>query len=200
MVVLVGWRFVNKKLIGTYIVITVLVIAAAESTFGVYDRIIALLNRDPTLTERTGLWDALLKVKINPVLGTGFESFWLGERREKIWDELRWHATEAHNGYLETYLNLGVVGLFLLIGLLFATFWKTRRDLLTNFEWGRFRLGFLLAAVVYNWTESGFRGLHPVWFVFYLIALDYPQHKFSSIEQPAEALLDEEDAELVYER
>jgi exopolysaccharide production protein ExoQ len=192
-VLLLGRRFVNKRLIGTYIVVTVLAIAAAESTFGVYNHVLAFLNRDPTLTERTVLWDTLLKVKINPVLGTGFESFWLGERRQKIWNDLAWHASEAHNGYLETYLDLGVVGLLLLIGLLIATFWKARRELLTNFEWGRFRLGFLVAVIIYNWTESAFKSLHPVWFVFYVIALDYPGLHFAPPQHSLEDIRLEEE-------
>jgi exopolysaccharide production protein ExoQ len=197
-VVLVGRRFVNKRLIGTYIVITVLAIAAAESTFGVYDRVLVFLNRDPTLTERTTLWEGLLKVKINPVLGTGFESFWLGERREKIWEEQHWHASEAHNGYLETYLNLGLVGLFLLIGLLFATFFKTRRELLRNLEWGRFRLGFLVAVIFYNWTEAAFKSLHPVWFVFFIIALDYPRQQRAAVEPSFEGMGLQKNGELAY--
>ena len=193
-VALVGQRFVNKRRIGTYLVITVLAAAAAESTFGIYDRVLVFLNRDPTLTERTVLWDALLKVKINPVLGTGFESFWLGERRQRLWNEQGWQPSEAHNGYLETYLNLGVVGLMLLIGLLFATFWKTRREFLRNLEWGRFRLGFFVAILAYNWTESAFKSLHPVYFVFYIIALDYQWPRLARIEQgPEEIRLEDEE-------
>jgi exopolysaccharide production protein ExoQ len=199
-VALLGLRFVNNRLIGTYVIIAVLAIAAAESTFDIYGRVLEFLSRDATLTERTLLWDSLFKVKINPVLGTGFESFWLGERREKLWVEHPWMPNQAHNGYLETYLNLGLIGLFLLIGLLIATFWKTRRDLLTNFEWGRFRLGFFIAVIVYNWTEASFKALHPVWFVFFIIALDYPQYKITPVEQFRGAILEEEGAELVYER
>ena len=172
---LVGLRSVDKRRLGTYIVLTVLAVAVANSTFDIYDDVLKLLNRNPTLTERTFLWDALFKVEVNPVLGVGFESFWLGERQQKLWTEIGWHANEAHNGYLETYLNMGLVGLFLLIGLLFATFFKIRRNLLRNLEWGRFQFGFLIATVAYNWTESGFKTLHPVWFVFFLIAIDYPR-------------------------
>jgi len=197
-VVLVGRRFVNKRLIGTYIIITVLALAAAESMFGIYDRTLQLLHRDPTLTERTMLWDDILKVKINPVLGVGFESFWLGERRQKLWDETRWQPSEAHNGYLETYLNLGLLGLLLLLGLLFATFQKIRPQLLTNFEFSRFRLGFLVAIIVYNWTESAFKGLHPVWFVFYIIALDYPKSRFASPELSSENMHSASDGDLIY--
>jgi exopolysaccharide production protein ExoQ len=197
-VVLLGLRFVNRRLVGTYVVVAVLTITVAESTFGVFDYVLAFLNRDSTLTERTDLWHSLFKVKINPILGTGYESFWLGERREKLWIEHPWQPNEAHNGYLETYLTLGLIGLFLLLGLILATFWKARRDLLRDFEWGRFRLGFLVAAVAYNWTEAGFKGLHPVWFVFYIIAVDYQRPQFAENENlPQDAGL-EEDRELAY--
>ena len=77
---------------------------------------IQLLGKDPTLTDRTLLWAELLKVDINPLFGTGFESFWLGERFRSFTASHWWAPNEAHNGYLETYLNLGLVGLFLLIG------------------------------------------------------------------------------------
>jgi exopolysaccharide production protein ExoQ len=198
-VVLVGLRFVDKRIIGTYIVITVLAIAAANSAFGIYDYMLVFLHRDPTLTDRTLLWHDLLKMEINPVLGVGFESFWLGDRLKHLWVASRWAGiNEAHNGYLETYLNLGLVGLLLLIGLLIATFRKVRLELLRNFEFGRFRLGFFVAVMVYNWTEASFKALHPVWFVFYIIALDYPKLPFISARSSFEAAGLEENEELAY--
>jgi O-antigen ligase len=42
--------------------------------------IATLLKRDPTFTDRTLLWSYLLKMNTNPLLGTGYESFWLGPR------------------------------------------------------------------------------------------------------------------------
>ena len=111
----------------------------------------------------------------NPIVGTGFESFWLGDRLKQLAGIFFFIPNEAHNGYLETYLTLGLIGLFLLIGLFVATFWKIRLELFRNFEWGRYRLGFLAAVVLYNWTEAAFKTLSPIWFVFYLIAMDYPR-------------------------
>jgi exopolysaccharide production protein ExoQ len=186
-VALLGLRFVNKRFIGTYLVIGVLALVVADFAFGIYASAIQLLGKDPTLTDRTLVWSELLKVKINPLFGTGFESFWLGDRLQKLWGEHWWQPNQAHNGYLETYLNLGLVGLFLLLGLLIATFWKSRRELLMNFEFGRFRLGFLAAVAAYNWTEATFKALHPVWFVFYIIALDYPQSRLYWAVEEAES-------------
>jgi exopolysaccharide production protein ExoQ len=196
-VVILGLRFVNKRLIGTYLVIGVLAFVVAELAFGIYASAIQLLGKDPTLTDRTLLWSELLKVKINPLFGTGFESFWLGERFQKFAESRWWQPNEAHNGYLETYLNLGLVGLFLLVGLLIATFWKSRRELLRNFEFGRFRLGFLAAVVAYNWTEAAFKNISPLWCIFCLIALDYRQPEFDSFER-TETNRPEEYEKLVY--
>ena len=169
----------------------------AEMTFGIYATTIQMLGKDPTLTDRTLLWNDLLKVQINPLLGTGFESFWLGERLQILWAARWWHPTEAHNGYLETYINLGLIGLLLLIVLLIAAFWKGRRELLRNFEFGRFRLGFLAVVIAYNWTEATFKALSPVWFVFYLIALDYPRPQFRSATETGEPDEHEDEGSLV---
>ena len=94
-------------------------------------------------------------------------------------------------------MNLGLVGLFLLVGLLVATFWKSRREFLRNFEFGRFRLGFLAAVIVYNWTEASFKNISPLWCIFYLIALDYRQPEFDSFES-IEAMPPGESKDLVY--
>ena len=90
-----------------------------------------------------------------------------------------------------------MVGLILLIVLLIATFWKGRRELLTNFQFGRFRLGFLAAVVAYNWTEASFKNISAIWFVFYIIALDYRQPEFDSFER-TETIHPEEHEKLVY--
>jgi O-antigen ligase len=173
-IALLGLRFVNVRLIGTYLVATILICVIAEWAFGISAYLIKFLHKDPTLTDRTRLWDDVLKVKINPFLGTGFESFWLGDRMRLMGEKYWWTPNQAHNGYLETYLSLGLVGLGMLVAWLVATFRKIRLDLFRNFEFGRLRLGFFIAVVLYNWTEAAFKATAAVWFVFYIIALDHP--------------------------
>jgi exopolysaccharide production protein ExoQ len=196
-VLILGLRFVDKRFIGTYLIIGVLAWAVAESAFGIYGLAIEFLGKDPTLTDRTLLWSELLKVEINPIFGTGFESFWLGERFREFAASRWWAPTQAHNGYLETYLNLGLVGLFLLIALLIATFWKARWELFRNFQFGRFRLGFLLAVIAFNWTEAAFKNISAIWFVFYIIALDYRQPEFEFF-RTIQTFGKNEDERLVY--
>ena len=196
-VAVLGLRFVDKRLIGTYLVIGVLSLVIAEWAFGIYASTIQLLGKDATLTNRTLLWSELLKVDVNPLFGSGFESFWLGERFQKFADSYWWQPNQAHNGYLETYLNLGLLGLLLLMGVLIATFWKCRREVLTSFQFGRFRLGFLVAVIAYNWTEAAFKNISPIWFVFYIVALDYSPRQFAAAARSIAASSIDADEELV---
>jgi O-antigen ligase len=196
--VLVGRQWVNKKLILIYASVAVVTLGAAELLFGVFEYVVSLTGHETTIAGRAELWEDLLAFPNNRIFGTGFESFWLGDRLQAIWETHWWHPIQAHNGYLETYLNLGLVGLFLLVGLLISTFRKIRLELLTNFEWGRFRLGFFIAFICHNWTEASFRGLGLSWFMFYLIAMEYPNVQFASEKLSSEADETEEDRELAY--
>jgi len=187
--------FVNKRAIGVYLVIGVVILGVAQLAFDVFGQISALSGHTETLTGRGNLWQELLQFNTNPVLGVGFESFWLGDRLQKLWAAHWWHPNEAHNGYLETYLNLGIAGLVMLAGLLLATFKRASQALARGDEFAGFRLGFLLIVLVYNWTEAGFRGLDPVWFVFFIIAMSYPPPGPENAASRAEMICDPEGVE-----
>jgi exopolysaccharide production protein ExoQ len=197
-VVFVGIRSINKNFIGTYMLAALVLIGAAEMLFGISGEVSETLGRGSEMSGRMGLWTALLGLHTNPLVGTGFESFWLGEMINQLEGIFYFIPSEAHNGYLEIYLNLGLIGLFLVIGLLIATFWKIRLELSRNFEWGRYRLGFLAATVLYNWTEAAFNTSNPVGFVFYLIAIDYSRTHLATPQPPIGAARSEESREFAY--
>ena len=132
------------------------------------------------------MWPELLKSDINPILGTGYDSFWQGERLEVLWAKYPWRPNEAHNGYLETYLNLGLVGLVLLAGWIATIYRKCRLDLLREFEIGLFGLGILIMAILYNWTEAAFKTLSPVYFLCYVISVEYRRRQLVPVEQRSE--------------
>jgi len=170
-----GLRVVDKRRIAVYASAGIILFLVAQSLFDIYGGIVALSGREATIEGRGRLWGYLLQTNANPILGAGFESYWLGPQLQQIWSmpEFWWHPTQAHNGYLETYLNLGIIGLVLLVGLLMVTFGKCRRTLLVDFEWGRFSLTYLIALIAHNWTEAGFKGLSVGYFLFFVIAINY---------------------------
>jgi O-antigen ligase len=194
--VFVGLRLVKPQYMGPYLLAAAVTGVVAEGVFGIYSSFLKLLGKSPTLTDRTLVWHDLLQIQINPIIGTGFESFWMGDRLKLLWAKWWWHPNQAHNAYLETYLNLGLVGLFLLLGWFVATFQKARRDLVKGSDWGRFRMAFLLASIFYGWTEAAFKALDPVYFISFLIAMDYPRSEFANAAQPVETESTQTDMEL----
>ena len=135
--------------------------------------LVQAMGRDSTLTGRTELWSTLGRMIVDPLVGTGFESFWLGERVSRLWSVYWWHPRQAHNGYLEVLLNLGWFGLAS-IAVVFA--WGYRNitaDFRRNPEAARLRLAFLVVALVYNVTEAAFKMMHPVWIAL-LLAVAVP--------------------------
>jgi exopolysaccharide production protein ExoQ len=198
MVLFLGLRSTNKKFIGTYLLTAVVLIAAGELAFGLSGRLSEALGRGATMSGRTELWKHLLELHTNPIVGTGFESFWLGDRLKQLEGIFFFIPNEAHNGYLEIYLELGLLGLLLVIGLFIATFWKVRLELFRNFEWGRYHMGFLTAVIFYNWTEAAFGTYSPICFVFYLIAMKYPRPQFAPEQLSVRTGRSEESREFVY--
>jgi exopolysaccharide production protein ExoQ len=126
------------------------------------------LGRNSTLTGRTSIWNAVLAMHTNPLIGTGFESFWLGSRLQAVWNMSVKGIQEAHNGFIEIYLNLGWVGLLILAWLIVTGFRNAIIAFRSDPSEGRLRLGYLTAALIYSLTEAGFHMLNPIWFAFLL--------------------------------
>ena len=138
------------------------------------------LGRNATLTGRTAIWRAVLLQHSNPLFGTGFESFWIGSRLQNVWNLSVHGIQEAHNGYLELYLNLGWVGVCLL-GLLIVTgYRRSIRSFRRSRDEGRIRLAFLTAALIFSLTEAGFRMLSPIWLAFLLAITGPPSSEQSN--------------------
>ena len=75
---------------------------------------------------------------------------------------------EAHNGYLELYLNLGIVGVFLIIMFMIAGYRTICRKLVSCPHIASLAITLWLCTVVYNLTESAY-GASPLWFVLVMI-------------------------------
>jgi exopolysaccharide production protein ExoQ len=170
-----GLPFVSKKRIGTYLIVGMIAFAAADSVFGIYGTIVHGLGRNLTLTDRTYIWATVLKIDPNPVLGVGFESFWLGDRPDQVYSMIPHERGigEAHNGYLELYLDLGIVGVAILGILLFKTFRAINRNMPRRFEFARLRFALFISILVYNFTEAAFVSVHFIYAIFFLIAIEY---------------------------
>jgi O-antigen ligase len=132
--------------------------------------IITFLGREPNLTDRVPIWNELLKIHEDPILGVGYESFWLGERLIHMWQASGGAIIQSHNGYLDLYLNIGAVGLVLLIISIITGSIKAIKHL--NYEYNNaiLRIIFIVIVVIYNWTEATFQPLNNM-FVLLLFSI-----------------------------
>ena len=152
------------------------VLMLATGEWSLFQRLlINLLGRDPTLTGRTAIWDAVLGENTNPVFGVGFYSFWIGERVARLSAKYHYLLNEAHNGYLEVYLMGGFIGL----GLLVAAIGSSARMCVRRISLGRqygvddFRLAIIVVAMLYCVSEAVVSRLDLVWFVLLLAVTVY---------------------------
>lgn len=152
-------------------------IAAAIVLFGLWfadtmtnfsETVVRWLGRDPTLTDRKLIWKELLEVDVNRFVGAGYDSFWL--RAGVVGIVERWHTTITHNGYLDTYLNLGWIGILLIIMIILEAYKNILKDMPLNIDYAKYKMGFLVMTLVYNYTETGFKGTSLIWLGFMAIS------------------------------
>lgn len=142
----------------------------------------AMARDTATLTGRTDIWKIALSMTGNPVVGTGFESFWLGKRLEKMWEYNR-DINQAHNGYLEVYLNLGWIGVILLSWMLVASYRRVARAVRQHQE-GSLWLAYFVVTVIYNLTEASFKMMSPIWILFLLAMVAVSRTRVSVSKGP----------------
>ena len=122
--------------------------------FGLNGDLASEIGRDPTFTGRTTIWNAVLSTHTNPLFGTGYDSFWLGPRLQQVWNQTGPGINEAHNGYLDIYLNLGLVGLFFLSCLLISSYRTICRNLAPFSSLASLTAALFTIMFFYNMTEA----------------------------------------------
>ncbi len=147
---------------------------ALDKTFGLTDMIIKTLGRNPTLTGRTEIWRIVLEQQTDPVIGNGFYTFWDSDKGKAVMNAFM-RINEAHNGYLEMYVDGGIIGDVLLGLLLLAAGNRVINGLFTSAPLGKIGLIFWFLPIIYNWSETSFFRLDILWFTFLLVIIQYPQ-------------------------
>jgi O-antigen ligase len=118
--VLLAWMGLARSLRfspGVFLLATFTVITAGALVVWLcLPDLLALLNRDPTLTGRTQLWTWGLAVgSEKPIFGWGFFGYFGTElaaaQARSIAAFQSWDVPHFHNSYIETFAELGIVGL-----------------------------------------------------------------------------------------
>ncbi|MCB9961301.1 MAG: O-antigen ligase [Hyphomonas sp.] len=142
--------------IGTFWIAAVGAISAVLAVLLAPNVVFGLLGKDPSLTGRTDIWEALMRsVSQHPFLGYGYGAFWGEHSAPAHWVRLavHWEAPTAHNGWLEVLLAIGFVGLGLFLLNFFVV--VVRSVISSAYGWGGiFAVGFLVQFLLFSLTES----------------------------------------------
>ena len=83
----------------------------------------------------------------------------------------------THNGYLETYVDGGLVGVVLLIFMMLVGGRRVIDRLFAKHPLGRIGLVFWLLAILYNFSETSYFRLDILWFTLLMVIILSPQTK-----------------------
>lgn len=125
------------------------------------ESVLSVLGKDVTLTGRTEVWNAVLEmIWRRPWLGYGYGTFWQGWEGESahVWLSTIWLgfvAPHAHNGFLDLWLDIGLLGVLVfavgfLLAFLRAIIWAR----LSRTTEGLWPLTYLTFMFMYSLTES----------------------------------------------
>jgi exopolysaccharide production protein ExoQ len=132
-----------------------------------------VIQGDVTLTGRVGVWQGLIKNMHRHLLfGEGYNAFWhLDNLRalHLVYSSAGWKQSQGHNGYIDIFNELGLIGGTLFLLVLIQSVVRAARLYFLQASTGMVFLLLLFALILNNVTESGFcRGVHQLWVIFLL--------------------------------
>ena len=172
---LAGFTLMTRKMmrispaIVVFIIITLLVFFRDQVGWHVFN--------DLTFSNRIFIWDfATYEIGRRPLLGWGFQSFWLiGANSPAIVEASAWvkDMPNAHNGYLDTALEMGLVGLALLVIFIMTTLQAIGRVADRDPARAWLMLSLMIFVIFHNFLETSWmHGNELGWITFVLVAAE----------------------------
>jgi exopolysaccharide production protein ExoQ len=161
--------------LGAYGASLAVVLVVLNLVVNVPEALAGIVGRDATFSGRTDIWSSLLKEGTDPLFGVGYYSFWMGDRVARLSANFFYSLNEAHNTYLETYLNSGLIGVALLLAVLLSAGIRIKQEAMKSESFAVFRLGCLLPLLFYGCTEAFTNRLGVLWFMCILVIIGYPK-------------------------
>jgi len=136
--------------------------------------ILRALGRNSSFSGRIPLWQLVLtSISDHPFLGYGFNAFWKSWTGERVSAAVNWETAvpHAHNGFLEVWLGLGLIGLTMVLinlsrSLLFALR-LARSNHEVEYSWPLLMVVFTL---LYNVTENSMLTVNSMPWIAYAAA------------------------------
>ncbi|HEX4113398.1 MAG TPA: O-antigen ligase family protein [Stellaceae bacterium] len=151
----------RRPAVGIVVLAWVLLLAVPAALFVLHDlgTLTSLIGKDATLTGRVDLWQLVLPYgDKRPWLGYGYGAFWNEDSplTQEIWRILNsYKPPHAHNGWIETYLELGLTGCIVVaVQMLQMMFASARASSLGRDVDAPYILLVLVLMLLFNMVES----------------------------------------------
>jgi exopolysaccharide production protein ExoQ len=144
--------------------------------------IVAAMGRDMTFTGRANIWNQITWNTVNPIVGYGYWNFWGSDKGLAIADNMETTIPNAHCGYVDVYLDGGMIGLAIIF--LFLLTYGNR--LTAKRRPDRFqlvRIAVLCSAIIYNLSESSLTRVGLLWFTTIAMVVSFPEIRRTRIQR-----------------
>jgi exopolysaccharide production protein ExoQ len=156
------------------LLVAICVAVLAFSIASDFEGVTAAVGRDEGLSGRTVIWlSAFQAIQERPLLGYGYEAFWQSDKTaaDSIWSSVGQNLFYSHNGLLEVWLGLGIVGVLAILGCFVVVCRRSlnavRRRFCLESVWP---LAFLFYLLLSNLTEVSFmKGNTLPWLLFLIV-------------------------------
>ena len=156
------------------------------------------LGRDLTFTGRSEIWTHITLETVNPIYGYGFWNFWGGPGGMRVNEAMHGVIPNAHNGYVDMYLDGGFIALIILYFMLIVCGHRIGKLLKVGRDpahFHRIRFAILIALIIFNVSESAFGRMGPIWFTSLILLWNFPAKSMvakvkSSSQRRAESVFD----------
>jgi O-antigen ligase len=143
-----------------------------------FEGVTEALGRDAQLTGRTTIWVLVYQaIQEKPLLGYGYQAFWRGDEGlgGDIWEKIGQNFFYSHNGVLEVWLGLGLVGVLAFtatfVFLIVKTLHLLRKRFCLDSVWPWLFLCYLFLS---NLTEASFMRSNTLpWILFSIVVLGF---------------------------
>lgn len=159
---LATWKLalVGVFLVGSALLYFAFILQVLPGAGELYSKGLGILGKSETFTGRTAIWNLVLGESRfhNTWLGGGYGGFWVGRNSISgyviVGNDL--YPGQAHNGYIDIYNDLGILGIFVLAVVLVASLYQAQRVLALRVAEGKIHLAIPLICLFLNLGESTF--------------------------------------------
>ncbi|MFQ3616055.1 MAG: O-antigen ligase [Cyanobacteriota bacterium] len=156
--------------------------------------VVGSVGKDLTLTGRADIWPIVIRQGLQrPILGYGYSGFWgdWNSPGAAVWKDYGWLAPNAHNGFIDLWIQLGFVGtaifIVCLLQMFIRSFQLSRHAEPSLYLWS---VIYLIFTCLINSTESSLmvnNSLNWVLFVSLNVSLQSYRLRARQAEEPVEA-------------